>query len=149
MSMEQKNVRFAMAAGNCAFLLSEYELLASNAPGGEGNGSCWWRSPCDPPAVVGGTVPRPSIMEGSSWHKTAVEKGAVLRPKMRPGKVYLYQMFTTCFAEFETVDQAKMFCQYADQHIHGWNVDPVIIIDTNDPEAVKSWGNLMEGQLWR
>lgn len=69
---------------------------------------------------------------------------AELRPKMRPGKVYLYQMYTTCFAEFETVDQAKMFCQYADQNLRGWNVDPVVIIDTKDPESVKGWGNLME-----
>ena len=143
--MEQGNVKFATIGGNCAFLLSEYELLASNAPGGEGNGSYWWRSPCDPPAVAGGGVPRPSSMEGSSWHKIAMEKGAVLRPKMRPGKVYLYQMYTTCFAEFETVDQAKMFCQYADQNLRGWNVDPVVIIDTKDPESVKGWENLMEG----
>lgn len=115
------------------FFLSEYERMALNPLGKKGLSSWWWRSACYLPD-----------MEGSSWHKTAAEKGAVLRPKMRPGKVYLYQMYTTCFAEFETVDQAKMFCQYADQNLRGWNVDPVVIIDTKDPESVKGWGNLME-----
>lgn len=136
--MDQKKGQITVTVGDKkVFLLSNCELKAAPS---ENTSADWWiRSP---------SQQRP-VMEGSGWHKTAAERGAILRPKMRPGKVYLYQMFTTCFAEFETVDQAKMFCQYADQHIHGWNVDPVIIIDTNDPEAVKSWGNLMEGQLWR
>lgn len=137
--MDQKKGQITVTVGDKnVFLLSNCELKAA-APSKNTSADWWIRSP---------SQQRP-VMEGSGWHKTAAERGAILRPKMRPGKVYLYQMFTTCFAEFETVDQAKMFCQYADQHIHGWNVDPVIIIDTNDPEAVKSWGNLMEGQLWR
>lgn len=143
--MDRKSEQPAMIAGNSVFLLSEYELTARNRLGSDGNGSCWWISSCDPPAVAGGAIPRPAIMEGSSWHKTAAERGAILRPKMRPGKVYLYQMYTTCFAEFETVEQAKKFCQYADQNIQEWNVDPVVIIDTTDLEAVKHWGKFMEG----
>lgn len=114
-------------------LLSNCELKAA-APS-ENTGAAWWiRSP---------SLQRPA-MEGRGWHKVAAERGAKLRPDMQRGKVYLYQLYTTCFVEFETVEQAKMFCQYADQNLRGWNVDPVVIIDTKDPESVKGWGNLVE-----
>lgn len=134
MSMEQKNAKITVRVGNnVVFLLDDRDLKLA-APSKNTSAGWWIRSPLlqGPP------------MECRSWHKVAAERGAELRPKMRPGKVYLYQMYTTCFAEFETVDQAKMFCQYADQNLRGWNVDPVVIIDTKDPESVKGWGNLME-----
>ena len=85
-------------------------------------------------------------MEGSGWHKVAAERGAKLRPDMQRGKVYLYQLYTTCFVEFDTLEQARAFRQYANENLKYWDYDPVATIDTNDPETVKHWGKFMEAE---
>ena len=91
------------------------------------------------------------IMEGRPWHKVAIEHGATLRPNMQKGKIYLYQIFTTCFAEFDTLEQANEFKAYADKNIPYWDYDPVAVVDTNDNETVEKWKPHMEqeGYGWR
>lgn len=82
-------------------------------------------------------------MECRSWHSVAREHGAILRPDMQKGKVYLHQLFTTCFVEFETLEAAQEFRKYADQNLLYWDYDPVATIDTNRSEVVESWANHM------
>ena len=83
-------------------------------------------------------------MEGSRWHGIAQEKGAILRPDMQHGKVYLYQLFTTCFVEFETLADATAFRDWANANLPYWNYDPVATIDTNDPKQIELWERHME-----
>lgn len=84
------------------------------------------------------------VMEGRDWHRTAREHGAKLVPKMKPGKVYLYQLYTTCFVEFDTKEAAEKFRAFADTNLGWWDYDPVATIDTSDPEVVKRWKDYME-----
>ena len=60
-------------------------------------------------------------MECRDWHDEARKKGAILRPDMQKGKVYLYQLFTTCFVEFETKEAADAFRKYADSCLSYWD----------------------------
>lgn len=86
------------------------------------------------------------VVEIRGWHPIAVERGAILRPYMQRGKVYLFQMYTTCFVEFENMETALEFRKYADENIPYWNYEPVATIDTNDPEVVERWKlNVEEG----
>ena len=55
---------------------------------------------------------------------------------MKPGRVYLYQIYNELFEEFKTMQDAEAFRQYADANIPYWNYDPVKTIDLNDPEMV-------------
>ena len=55
---------------------------------------------------------------------------------MKPGRVYLCQIYNELFEEFETVQDAEAFRQYADENIPYWDYDPVKTIDLNDPEMV-------------
>lgn len=55
---------------------------------------------------------------------------------MKPGRVYLYQIYNELFEEFETMQDAEAFRQYADENIPYWDYDPVKTIDLNDPEMV-------------
>ena len=89
---------------------------------------------------------RALLMEGRGWHKVAAEHGAKLRPDMQRGKVYLYQLYTTCFVEFDTLEQARAFRQYANESLEYWDYDPAATIDTNDPEDVHLWEKFMEEQ---
>lgn len=79
------------------------------------------------------------IMEGRYWHKVALEHGITVRPNMRKGKIYLYELYTTCFVEFDTLEQVNEFRAYADKNIPYWDYDPVIVIDTNDEKIVEKW----------
>lgn len=83
-------------------------------------------------------------MEGASWYRVARDHGAILRPYMQLNKVYLHQMFSTCFAEFNTKDEALAFRKYADENIPYWDYDPVAVIDTSDSEVVERWKVHME-----
>lgn len=88
------------------------------------------------------------IMEGRFWHKIAQDEfGAKLRPDMQRGKAYLYQMFTTCFVEFDTVEAAQNFKDYADANLEYWDYDPVSLIDTNIEEMRKRWADHMEDYI--
>ena len=60
------------------------------------------------------------------------------------GECQLYQLYTTCFVEFDTLEQARAFRQYANENIECWDYDPVATIDTNDPEDVQHWKKFME-----
>ena len=62
------------------------------------------------------------------------------------GECQLYQLFTTCFVEFDTLEQARAFRQYANENLEYWDYDPVATIDTNDPEDVQLWEKFMEEQ---
>lgn len=55
---------------------------------------------------------------------------------MKPGRVYLYQIYNELFEEFETMQDAEAFRKYADENIPYWDWDPVKTIDLNDPEMV-------------
>lgn len=131
--MDQKKGQITVTVGDkTVFLLSNCELKAAPS---ENTSAGWWiRSP---------SLQRPA-MEGSGWHKVAAERGAKLRPDMQRGKVYLYELYTTCFVEFDTLEQATAFRRYADENIEYWDYDPVATIDTNDPETVQRWKEFME-----
>lgn len=131
--MDQKKGQITVTVGDkTVFLLSNCELKAAPS---ENTSAGWWiRSP---------SLQRPA-MEGSGWHKVAAERGAKLRPDMQRGKVYLYQLYTTCFVEFDTLEQARAFRQYANENLKYWDYDPVATIDTNDPEEVQGWKEFME-----
>ena len=132
--MDQKKGQIIVTVGDKkAFLLSSCELKAA-APSENTSAGWWIRSP---------SSQRPA-MEGRSWHKAAAERGAKLRPDMQRGKVYLYQLYTTCFVEFDTMEQARAFRQYANENLDYWDYDPVATIDTNDPEDVQHWKKFME-----
>lgn len=131
--MDQKKGKIAVTVGDMAFYFSDCELK-TDAPSKNTSAGWWIRSPL---------LQRPP-MEGSSWHKVAAERGAKLRPDMQRGKVYLYELYTTCFVEFDTLEQATAFRRYADESIKYWDYDPVATIDTNDPETVQRWKEFME-----
>lgn len=83
------------------------------------------------------------MMEGRGWHRAAKEHGARIVPYMAPNKVYLHQVFTTCFAEFDTIEEARDFRAYADRNLPYWDYDPVATIDTHDPHAIDRWRGLV------
>lgn len=56
--------------------------------------------------------------------------------KMKIGKVYLHQMYSESFEEFDTVEQTEQFREHANENIPYWNYDPVSLIDLNDYEQV-------------
>lgn len=88
------------------------------------------------------------MMEGRSWHRIARDDfGAKLRPDMQRGKAYLYQIFTTCFVEFDTVKAAQDFRDYADDTLEYWDFDPVTLIDTNIEEQCQRWAEHMEDYI--
>lgn len=79
-------------------------------------------------------------MEGPSWYQEAREKfQAGIVGKMQRGKAYLYQLYTTCFLEFDTLEEAKACYTWAEEHVEYFGCDPVSVIDTRNPEHVKSW----------
>lgn len=55
---------------------------------------------------------------------------------MRPGKVYMYQLYNELFEEFDRMEDAEAFRAYADENIPYWDYDPVKTIDMNDPELI-------------
>lgn len=89
---------------------------------------------------------RPGIpfMEGRAWHGEASKQGAELRAKMRPGKVYLYQLYTDIFVEFPDMATADAFRKAMSKSFPGWDMDPVAVIDTSDPAQAKNWAANME-----
>lgn len=87
------------------------------------------------------------MMEGSSWHKIAMDNGAKLRPNMQKGKFYLYELFTTCFVEFDTLGKLTEFRCYANKNIPYWDYYQICIINTNNPIDVKKWENFMEDRI--
>lgn len=95
-------------------------------------------------AHIANGIIKGDIMEGRGWHNIARNRGAILRPSMKHGKVYLYQLYTTCFVEFENMEAALEFRKYADENIAYWDYDPVATLDTNNPEVVERWKDNME-----
>ena len=142
--MDQKKGQITVTVGDKKlFLLSSCELKAAALS--ENTSAGWWiRSP----SMQRPAMQRPA-MEGRGWHKAAAERGAKLRPDMQRGKVYLYQLCTTCFVEFDTMEQARAFRQYANENLEYWDYDPVATIDTNDPEDVQLKGEAVDILLKR
>lgn len=56
--------------------------------------------------------------------------------RMRIGKVYLYQMYSESFEEFDTLKEVEQLRNYADKNIPYWDYDPVTTFDLNNPEQV-------------
>lgn len=52
--------------------------------------------------------------------------------KMKKGGVYLRQIYSETFEEFEDREDAEAFRRYADAHIDYWDFDPVVLYDLND-----------------
>lgn len=79
-------------------------------------------------------------MEGPSWYQEAREKfQAGIVGKMQRGKAYLYQLYTTCFLEFNTLEEAKACYTWAEENVLYFGYDPVSVIDTSNPEHIKRW----------
>lgn len=87
------------------------------------------------------------ILEGRKWHKVAKDNGHPLRGDMQRGKVYLYQLYTTIFVEFDTVEDAEDFRKYLDSTLSYWDYDPVATLDTNKAEIAERWSEfIVEGE---
>lgn len=87
------------------------------------------------------------ILEGRHWHKVAKANGCPLRGDMQRGKVYLYQIYTTIFVEFDTVEDAEDFRKYLDSTVPYWDYDPVATLDTNKAETAERWSEfIVEGE---
>ena len=99
---------------------------------------CWWASTFLHPAP---------IVIGREWHRKASEEGHAVRNKMQNGKVYLFQMYTICFVEFGSTEEAEEFVLYADRSIPHWRDDPVTIIDTRDPAVERQWEEYIEKEV--
>ena len=78
------------------------------------------------------------LLEGRFWHKFC--KPEQIKDSMQKGKVYLYQMYTTIYVEFDTVEEANVFRRWIQTVDEYWDYDPVATIDTNDEETCKRWG---------
>lgn len=63
---------------------------------------------------------------------------------MRPGKVYLHKLYTTCFAEFDTLEKAQAFRQQIGEVDPYWDYYPVATIDTSNENTVQQWAAHME-----
>lgn len=101
----------------------------------EYNPSWWIRSP---------SVQR-KIMEGPVWYGEARDKyGARIVDEMVPDKAYLYQLYATCFLEFDSLGAAKAYYEERKKEDPYFDIDPVAIIDTHDPEARKRWKRHMK-----
>lgn len=84
-------------------------------------------------------------MEGPSWYGKARDKfGARIVGKMVLDKAYLYQMYTTCFLEFNSFDKAKECYDWGEANVDYFGYDPVAIIDTSNPDHVDRWKNFLE-----
>ena len=83
------------------------------------------------------------ILEGRQWHKVAKENGLPLRGDMQRGKVYLYQIYSTIFVEFDTVEDAEDFRKYLDSTLPYWDYDPVATLDTNKAETAERWSEFI------
>lgn len=86
-------------------------------------------------------------MEGPSWYQEAQDRfHAGIVGKMQRGKSYLYQLYTTCFLEFDTLEEAKACYEWAGENVLYFGYDPVSVIDTSNPEHVKRWRDFLEGE---
>lgn len=83
------------------------------------------------------------ILEGRKWHQAAKENGYPLRGDMQRGKVYLHQIYTTIFVEFDTVEAAEDFRKSLDCTFPYWDYDPVATLDTNKAETAERWSNFI------
>lgn len=80
-----------------------------------------------------------SELEWRPWMQVATEWGGELCPHMVAGGVYLYQMFSTTFVRFPDKEAAEDFKNWAGEHLPYWGYDPVVTLDTNDPEVCEMW----------
>lgn len=80
-----------------------------------------------------------SELEWRPWMQVATEWGGELCPHMVAGGVYLYQMFSTTFVRFPDKEAAEAFENWAGEHLPYWGYDPVVTLDTNDPEVCEMW----------
>lgn len=84
-------------------------------------------------------------LEGPYWYGEARDKyGARIVEEMVPDKAYLHQLFSTCFLEFESLDAAKAYYEKGKKEDPFFDIDPVAVIDTSDPEARKKWERHMK-----
>ena len=98
--------------------------------GNKYNSSWWVRSP----------IVQREIMEGPAWYGKARDKyGARIVDEMVPDKAYLYQLFATCFLEFDSLEAAKAYYEEGKREDPYFDYDPVTVIDTYDPETRKKW----------
>lgn len=87
------------------------------------------------------------FLEGRGWHKTAREHGFPLRESMSIGKIYLYQLYTSIFVEFNDIESAKNFIKHMDSIDKYWSYDPVALIDTNDKDTVCRWKDCFDEEI--
>lgn len=87
------------------------------------------------------------FLEGRSWHKIAQEQGFPLRESMSIGKIYLYQLYTSIFVEFNDIESAKNFRKYMDYIDRYWSYDPVALLDTNDKDVVCRWKDCFDEDI--
>ena len=68
------------------------------------------------------------MLEGRLWMQLAADKfnaKRVAHPK--EGKHYIYQLYTTAYVEFETLEELHNCKEWLDKNDRYWNYDPVKI----------------------
>lgn len=85
------------------------------------------------------------LLEAPYWYGKARDKyGAKIVEEMIPDKAYLYQLYSTCFLEFDSLEAAKSYYEEEKKEDPYFDIEPVAIIDTHDPEARKRWKGHMK-----
>lgn len=89
------------------------------------------------------------LLEAPCWYGEARDKyGAKIVEEMVPDKTYLYQLYSTCFLEFDSLDAAKSYYDEGKREDPYFDIDPVTIIDTHDPEVRERWkGHMKEEEV--
>ena len=75
------------------------------------------------------------MLEGRRWMDTAIKHGgkvvglsSITRDS---GKFYLYQVYTTCFIEFNSMDELNSCVEILDKEEEYWDYDPVLKLSAN------------------
>ena len=86
------------------------------------------------------------MLEGRCWMDTAIKHGGKIVGlndiKRDSGKFYLYQIYTTCFIEFNSMDELKSCVEILNKEEKYWDYDPVLKLSAN--QVLDRFGKDME-----
>ena len=84
-------------------------------------------------------------LEGRGWMENVFKNfDAIPVGKMKRNKYYLYQLYTTLFIEFKTIEELENCKKWLNENDEYWNYDPVATLDTSDDDVIKRWEKFIE-----